>query len=182
MRIVAGEFRSRKLNTLPGDNTRPTLDKVREAVFSSLGGYFHEGEMLDLFAGSGGVGLESLSRGIKKAYFCDNNRNAVKVIESNIKALKVENRSSVYCMNYKAMLDKMKNHSFSLIYLDPPYALKVIEEILTFIDENDMLDPYGTIVVETLKEDTFSDMYGSLVKTKEKVYGITRVTYYEKEC
>lgn len=181
MRIIAGEFRSRKLNTLPGNNTRPTLDKVKEAVFSSLGGSFQEGEMLDLFAGSGGVGLESLSRGIKKAYFCDVNREAIKVIESNIKALKVENRSFVYCANYKSMLQKMKNHQFSLIYLDPPYALKVIDEILMFIDENDMLDPYGSIVVESAKEDVYKERYGSLVKRKEKEYGISRITYFEKE-
>lgn len=181
MRIIAGEFRSRKLNTLPGNNTRPTLDKVKEAVFSSLGGSFVEGDVLDLFAGSGSVGLESLSRGMKEAYFCDMSRDAIKVIESNIKALKVEKRCHVYCMNYKSMLTKMKNHTFSLIYLDPPYALKVIEEILSFIDSNDMLDEYGSVVVESLKEDVYEERYGSLIKVKEKEYGITRITYFEKE-
>jgi len=181
MRIIAGEFRSRKLNTLPGNNTRPTLDKVKEAVFSSLGGSFCEGEMLDLFAGSGGVGLESLSRGMEKAYFSDISRDAVKIIESNIKALKVEKRASVFCMNYKTMLAKMKGHKFTLIYLDPPYALKVIDEILNFIHENDMLDAYGTIVVESAKEDSYEERYGSLIKVKEKEYGITRITYFEKE-
>ena len=181
MRIIAGEFRSRKLNTLAGDNTRPTLDKVREAIFSSLGGYFQGGEMLDLFAGSGSVGLESLSRGMDKAYFCDMNRQAIKVIESNIKALKVEKRTQVYCLNYKSMLSKMQNHTFGLVYLDPPYALKVIEEILCFLDEHNMIDTYGSVVVESAKEDVYNERYGTLVKVKEKEYGITRITYFEKE-
>ena len=108
MRIIAGEFASRRLETKKGNATRPTLDKVKEAVFSSLGGYFDGGNVLDLYAGSGAVGLEALSRGMDNAYFSDNDRIACSVIRNNIASLKVEDRSKVYPIADMKMLSRMK--------------------------------------------------------------------------
>ena len=124
MRIIAGEFASRRLETKKGNATRPTLDKVKEAVFSSLGGYFDGGNVLDLYAGSGAVGLEALSRGMDNAYFSDNDRIACTVIRNNIASLKVEERTKVYPIADMKMLSRMKEEGkkFRLIYLDPPYA------------------------------------------------------------
>lgn len=181
MRIIAGMHRSRKLNTLAGNNTRPTQDKIKEAMFSSLGGSFYEGKMLDLFAGSGSVGLESISRGIKEAYFCDSNKEAMKVISSNIALLKEEKKCHVMNCDYQSALSQCSRQKFSFIFIDPPYALKVIDECLEYIDTHDMLDAYGSVVVESEKTDSFAECYGKLVKYKEKTYGITRLTYYRKE-
>lgn len=181
MRIIAGKHRSRKLNTLEGMNTRPTQDKIKEAMFSSAGTYFDGGNMLDLFAGSGSVALESISRGIDKAYLCDQSKEAIKVIKSNIALLKEDEQCEIYEGNYINALEKWKNIKFEFIFIDPPYALKVIEDCLRFIDENQMLDDYGLLVVETSKEDTFLESYGNLIKKKEKCYGITRITYFKKE-
>lgn len=181
MRIVAGEYRSRKLNTLSGVNTRPTQDKIKEAIFSCLGTYFYEGKMLDLFAGSGSMGLEGLSRGLEKVYFCDHHKEAIKVIESNIDNLKVQEKCVICNMDYKVMLEKFKKEKFTLIFIDPPYDLKPYDECFQIIDKYDMLDEEGVIVVESAKEDIFKEQYGNLIKYKEKEYGITRITYYQKE-
>lgn len=181
MRIIAGTHRSRQLETLAGADTRPTQDKIREAIFSSLGTYFESGNILDLFAGSGSVGLEALSRGMHKVYFSDCNKAAIDVIKKNIQSLKAGNECVVEHLDYKAMLTRCKDVVFDVIFIDPPYALKVHEEIITFIEQHNMLSDFGTIVVETHKQDCFAQQYGAYVKTKEKCYGITRITYFRKE-
>lgn len=180
MRIIAGRNRSRVLKTLPGDNTRPTLDKVKEAVFSSLGSNFNGGNVLDLFSGSGAIGLEALSRGMDYAVFNDMNNEAVKIIKENIKMLK-EEKVKVYNNDYKQVLEFLTNDkiNFDLIYLDPPYKLKCIPEIINFIEQNNLLNIEGRIVVESLKEDIFDD-YGNIFKYKEATYGITRISYFKR--
>ena len=100
MRIIAGKYRSRKLNTLPGLKTRPTLDQTKEAIFSSLGNYLPDFTVLDVFGGSGALSLESLSRGAKKAYIIDNNIEAINVIKTNKEALKVKDELVIYHSSY----------------------------------------------------------------------------------
>lgn len=179
MRIIAGIYRSRKLETLAGDNTRPTLDKVKEAVFSSIGPYFDGGSMLDLFSGSGNIGLECISRGIDKAYLCDKSNQAIRIIKTNIDNLDAGSKCVVMRGDYHQNIESLKDRKFKVIYLDPPYAMKVIDEILEFIDKNEMLEADGIIVVESAYEDSFRERYGKLVKVKEKQYRISRISYYE---
>ncbi|MEF9967280.1 MAG: 16S rRNA (guanine(966)-N(2))-methyltransferase RsmD [Longicatena sp.] len=183
MRIVAGEYRSRVIKSVEGDSTRPTLDKIKEAVFSRIGPYFDGGEMLDLFSGSGNVALEALSRGFHHATLCDKQGKAVKTIQTNIATLKVEKQCSVWKMEYQRALDKavLEQKQFDLIYLDPPYKEQQIATILQYIDEHDLAQDDADIVAETLKEDCFEDCYGSLEKVKDVTYGITRITYFKKK-
>ena len=177
MRIIAGEFGSRKLYTLEGKNTRPTLDKVKEAVFSSIGTYFEGGRVLDLYAGSGAIGLEALSRGMKEAVFVDQARDAVGIIKKNITALNLEDCTTVYSLTAKKALDVIEG-KFDLVYLDPPYAKQENEEIISLLETRGLLNPNAIIIVESLKEETFSNNIGNINKYKEAVYGISRITYY----
>lgn len=181
MRIVAGEFRSRKLNTLEGNNTRPTQDKIKEAMFSAIGNVVYDANVLDLFAGCGNIGLESLSRGASKVVFCDHHKDAIQVIRSNIDVLKVSERCEINYCSYSLTLQHYQQEVFDFIFIDPPYANKVIEECLRYIAEHDMLSEHGVIVIESHKEDEFEERYNNLYKWKEKKYGITRLTYYIKE-
>lgn len=182
MRIIAGEFSSRKLETKKGNTTRPTLDKVREAVFSSLGGFFDGGNVLDLYAGSGAVGLEALSRGMDVAYFSDKDREACNIIRKNIATLNVKDRAKLYPIPDMKMLSLMQQNGirFGLIYIDPPYAKQKNLEVLRYIDENDMLEENGTVVIESLQEETYkiTDLI-HMQYYKEVVYGISKITYYK---
>lgn len=182
MRIVAGVYRSRVIKPVPGTSTRPTSDKIKEAIYSRIGPYFEEGLMLDLFGGSGNMGLEAISRGISHVYFCDSANASVKTIKENAKTLGVEKQCTITRCDYMVMLEMCakEQHVFDLIYLDPPYKKQQIAKILNFIDEHGLLSEDGNVVCESLKEDDFEETYGQLKKVKDTTYGITRITYYKR--
>lgn len=182
MRIVAGTFRSRGIKAVDGDSTRPTTDKVKEAIFSRIGPYFDGGVMLDLFGGSGNMGLEALSRGMDTIYFSDVSHKAIATIKENIRTLGVESHCIVRKTDFMQMLSMCAKDGvqFDLIYLDPPYKKQQIAKILQYIEEQNLLKESGDIICESLKEDDFADTYGSLYKVKDTTYGITRITYYTR--
>ena len=183
MRIVAGKYASRKLETLKGQNTRPTLDKVKEAVFSSLGGFFDGGMVLDLYGGSGAIAFEALSRGMDHACIVDKSRAAIEIIRKNAKLLDCSEQCDIYPMSDRKALSlcKDRNMQFDLVYLDPPYERQHNKEILAYLDENDMVRPGGDVVIESLKEEEYRENYGHLVYRKEVVYGIMKITYYRHQ-
>lgn len=178
MRIVAGKYKSRVLKTLKQDSTRPTLDKVKEAIFSKIGPYFDGGIVLDLFAGCGAIGLECLSRGMDKAIMVDNNYQAVSIIKDNIKMLD-EKDAVVYKMDYRKALLKVQDNEFDLIYLDPPYHLHNYDEIIAYIDDHNMLKHDGYLIAESLKEEVINP--SNFIIEKEVVYGIMKITYMRYE-
>lgn len=183
MRIVAGKHRSRILKSLEGDNTRPTSDKVKEAIFSRIGPYFEEGTMLDLFGGSGNITLEALSRGMSHSVIVDSHPKAIGIIKTNVKALNEEANVEILKMDFKSALNKLaqEQRSFDLIYLDPPYKKQQIDFILSFLVEHQMLKAGANVICESLKEDQFQETYGNLVLQKEAIYGITKISYYEMD-
>ena len=182
MRIISGKYGSRKLKTLTGNNTRPTEDRVREAVFGRTGPYFNGGIILDLFAGSGAVSLEAISRGFDFAYMCDISKEAIKVIYENIDALGVRKQTKVFNSNYRSVLTKLtgQNVRFDMIYLDPPFHHGTEREALKIICENDLLKDDGIIIVETDKKDSVECESPYYVE-KSAVYGINKVSYIRKE-
>ena len=140
MRIIAGINRGRKLETLEGLSTRPTLDGTKEAIFSSLGGMLPGFTILDVFGGSGALSLESISRGAKKAYILDNNLDAINIIKKNAQNLNSMKELTVLYGDYKQIIKRFDNSKmFDIIFLDPPFRLKVIDELIIYIIENDLL-------------------------------------------
>ncbi len=180
MRITAGKFRSRVLKTLQGDNTRPTTDKVREAVFSRIGPFFEKGKVLDVFAGSGAVGLEAISRGFDMAVFIEKDYSASQIIRSNIVALEVRDCTELWKCDYRTGLARAQGSKFDLIYCDPPYRLNCGSELAELVNSYDLLEDDGILIIETSREEiiTVSDM---LLIEKEAVYGISKVTYIRKD-
>lgn len=161
MRIIGGHRRGTKLDTLEGIETRPTLDRVKEALFSKINFDLPDSVVLDLFSGSGALALESLSRGAKKAYLCDSSFKAKKIIEKNIEKTKFENEAVLVSKDYIAALEKFKseNIKFDIIFLDPPYKsdynIKAIELILKY----HLLNEDGIIVLETdIQEETLENL------------------------
>lgn len=177
IKIIAGKFGSRNIKTLKGDNTRPTSNKIRGAIFSRVGPYFDEGNCLDLFAGSGAFSFEALSRGIKNAYLIDNNKEAINIIKENAKLLEVNVKTINKDYNYA--LNILKDMKFKLIFLDPPYKFNKIEEIIKFIEDNNMLLKDGIIIVETSKEHQLDKKIGKIIIDKEVIYGITKISYFK---
>ena len=181
MRIIAGKFRSRKLVTLEGLATRPTLDQTKEAIFSSLGGYINDYIVLDVFGGSGALSLESISRGAKKAIIMDQNPDAINIIKQNAKNLGVKDELVVYQGSYVTILEKLKNHKFDIVFLDPPFRMKVIDELNEYLMKNDMIAEGGYIVSEYPREDVVRKDYpGYSVKLCRR-YSSSEVLILEKE-
>ena len=180
MRIIAGTHGSRRFDAPEGKETRPTLDKVREAVFSSLGGFFDGGDVLDLYAGSGAVGFEALSRGIERAVFVDCSRDAVRVIRKNIEQLGFADRSLVLPVRAEKAIRLLaeKNRKFDLVYLDPPYRLQENVRIISLLSETGLLKKGAAVVIESLKEEQFPEQIGVLKRSREACYGISRISYY----
>ena len=151
MRIIGGLMRGTKLYTLEGENTRPTLDRVKESLFNILNIRLQEAVVLDLFSGSGALGLESISRGAKKAVLCDASKAAYKIILSNVEKTKVNEKVKVYNIDYEKCLSMLANekYKFDVIFLDPPYESEYYEKSLEKIYNLDLLADDATIILET---------------------------------
>lgn len=152
MRIISGSMRGTKLYTLDGmDVTRPTLDRVKESLFNILNFKLKDSIILDLFAGSGALGLESISRGAKHTYFCDSSFNAIKVINQNVQKTRCQDKTTILQKDYKKALEKFEidNLKFDIIFLDPPYKTDYNIEAVRIILKKDLLNDDGIIIIET---------------------------------
>ncbi len=182
MRIIAGKNRGRKLVTLEGLATRPTLDGTKEAIFSSLGGMLPDYTVLDIFGGSGALSLESISRGAKKAYILDNNLDAIEIIKKNAQALNSMKELTILYGDYKQIIGRFKNSKmFDIVFIDPPFKLKVIDELIEYIIEYDLLADDGYIVCEYPKEDVVRKDYDGFNVKLCRRYSSSEVLILEKE-
>lgn len=180
MRIISGEYRGRKLQAVPGENTRPTTDKVKESIFNMIGPYFEGGVCLDLYAGSGALGIEAVSRGMDQAVLVEKHHLAVKTISHNIALTRAEEKFNVQKKTASSALAELKaaSNQFSLVFLDPPYAYtELVNDILT-LQENDLLEKKALIVCETDRRTDLPGQLGSLYLWKKNQYGATRVWIY----
>ncbi|ANB59237.1 16S rRNA (guanine(966)-N(2))-methyltransferase RsmD [Anoxybacteroides amylolyticum] len=180
MRVISGICKGRPLQAVPGMSTRPTTDKVKEAMFNMVGPYFSEGLALDLFAGSGGLGIEALSRGMERAIFVDYDGKAVQTIRKNIASCGLTERAEIYRNDAERALKAIAKRKlkFHLIFLDPPYKKQKLEALLSFIDEHRLLAQTGYIVAEHSHDVQLPRQIGQLMKVKHEVYGITAVSIY----
>lgn len=180
MRVISGEFRGRKLFAVPGKNTRPTSDKVKESIFNRVGPFFEGGTCLDLYAGSGALAIEAVSRGMGKAVLVEKQRAAVQTIRRNVDSLKADNRFEIKQATSTSMLEELKNSSqtFDLVFLDPPYAEQEIErDILKLLDYK-LLSDESMIVCETDKQTQLDERIGKAVLWKDHRYGSSRIRIY----
>lgn len=183
MRVISGEAKGRPLKAVPGTGTRPTTDKVKEAIFSMIGPYFDGGTVLDLFAGTGGLGIEALSRGMEQAVFVDADRRAIETIRQNVRAARMEQRAEIYrndALQALRALGKRSRH-FDLIFLDPPYRMKNVPELLQCMEEHGIARSAATVVVEHDSSLAYPERIGSFVLRKQAKYGETAVSIYDFE-
>lgn len=178
MRIITGEYRGRKLETPIGYDVRPTTDKVKEAIFNLLQNEIYDSVCVDLFAGTGSLGLEALSRGAKRCYFCDNARASLNLVKTNIKICGAGDKSMVLAGDFTKTLTRIKEKA-DIFFLDPPYAAGLYEKCFALIESLDLLSDEGIIIAEHGKYDEMPEQIGRLVKVKERRYGKIVVSIYQ---
>ncbi len=149
MRIISGKAKGTKLYTLEGTNTRPTLDRVKESIFNIIQNDIEDAEILDLFAGSGAIGLEFLSRGARNAVLCDKSKDAIEIIKRNVQKTHMEEKTQILNLDFETCLDKVKNRQFDIIYIDPPYVTKYILKSIEKIIAQENLKKEGIMILET---------------------------------
>ena len=152
MRVISGKARGTKLYTLDSNITRPTLDRVKESVFNIIQNNIIESVFVDLFSGSGAIGLEAASRGAKKVILCEKDKNAANIIKKNIEKTHLNENTILYNMNYEKMIEKL-NEKIDIIYIDPPYKTDLAYESLKKMIELELITNDTLIIVETDEEE-----------------------------
>ncbi len=173
MRVISGKYKGKKLQGFNIDGTRPTMDRIKESLFASIQNKINESICLDLFAGSGALGIEALSQGAKSCDFIDHNKEAIKIIKNNLENIKED--YNIINTDYKSYLKKI-NKKYDIIFLDPPYQNNLLNKSLKYIEEYDLLNENGIIVCEFENEIPKSN----LKLIKEKSYGSKKIKIFEK--
>jgi 16S rRNA (guanine966-N2)-methyltransferase len=184
MRITGGRLKGRILYPLRGLRIRPTSDRVREAIFSILGQNLVGIKVLDLFAGTGSLGLEALSRGAIRALFVDNSPRAVKVINENLVLCRCEEAGAVLKVDLRRGLPAnhgLVKEKWDLVFLDPPYGRNLVPRFLGTLSQGHILSSNGCVIVESSKSECFAAALGQLQMVDTRSYGDTRISIYARE-
>ncbi|MBF0223844.1 MAG: 16S rRNA (guanine(966)-N(2))-methyltransferase RsmD [Desulfobacterales bacterium] len=183
LRIIAGALKGKKLDTIDGKKVRPTSGKVREAVYSIISTQISDAIVLDLFAGTGAMGIEAISRGANKSIFIDNFTNSLSTIKKNVTKCRIENQSSIIkwdilrnlsCISYDKPL-------FDIVFIDPPYGKNIVNQVLTNLHMSKCLKPEALIIVEHSKEENILNEYIDFKRYDQRKYGQTFVSFYNIE-
>lgn len=179
MRIISGDFGGRRLSAVPGMQTRPTMDKVKEAMFNMLSRYFNNGTVLDLYAGSGGLGIEAISRGYAHAFLVDRQYAAIKTIKNNVAVTKHPEQFTILKMDaFKALQHFAQiQQQFALVLLDPPYKQQQIVKILNYLAQKQLLTANAVVLAETDTTVSYPVINGYELVRLQK-YGITQVAIF----
>lgn len=182
LRVISGSRKGFKLKAPKGLDTRPTQDRIKESLFNIIGNIDKESIVLDLFSGSGVIGIEFLSRGAKKCYFVDNSQDSVRTIYENLAKTKFENKSQVYKNNVFNILKVLgdKKVIFDYIFMDPPYNSGYENKTLKTICDNNLLSDDGIMIMEHGKVLSFDNIMFCLKKIDERNYGDTKITFFNK--
>lgn len=183
MRIISGTGRGKRLKAPEGLNTRPTSDKVKESVFNIIQSYIMDSNVLDLFSGSGSLGIEALSRGASHCMFIEKNRDSYKIIKENIKSSGFEDRSELYLNDAYVALDLMgkKGKKYDVVFLDPPYSKEMVPLAIQKLYENDIVDKDGIIISEHDDKEVIPEKVSGFINTRTKKYGRTIICIWKME-
>ncbi len=181
MRIIAGEMRGRQLKAVEGMQTRPTSDKVKGAIFNVLGNKVLDARVLDLFAGTGNLAIEALSRGSREAVMVEKSLAAHQVIRENLERVGVTHKTKLLLMDaFKYLNNRQPHEVFDLIFLDPPYRQDLVLKIILSLKEYSFLTPMGVIIAETAKDEKLNDDIYPYEIRKTSEYGDTKVWYLQR--
>ncbi|MFD1952721.1 16S rRNA (guanine(966)-N(2))-methyltransferase RsmD [Paenibacillus thailandensis] len=184
MRVIAGAAKGRPLKAVPGMNTRPTTDKVKEAIFSMIGPYFDGGFALDLFAGTGGLGIEAWSRGAEKVIFVDKEKISVDVVRGNVQTAGMAEHAEIYRNDAERALKALSKRGirFRFVFLDPPYRITTMDGLMEQLYGLGLLEEGATIVVEHDASHFYPERLPHFTRTRAAQYGDTAVSIYRHEA
>ncbi len=184
MRIISGTAKGTKLYTLEGLETRPTLDRVKESLFNIIHNEIEESTVLDLFSGSGAIGLEFASRGAKKVYLCDKSKDACKIIEKNIEKTHLENKVTLLCSDFIKAINQMREEKIDIIYLDPPYKTDFIKIAIEELIKNEIITKDTLIIIETDEKERVIkqiEKTNEIELTDQRKYGRANIIFLKKK-
>ncbi len=183
MRVISGSAKGRPLKAVPGNGTRPTTDKVKEAMFSIIGPYFDGGHVLDLFAGTGGLGIEALSRGMEHGVFIDMEHKSIEIIKGNVQSARLTEQAEIYRNEAGRALKVLQKRgaAFDLVFLDPPYRMKNGIELMQDMHERGLLNKDATIVLEFETGHPYPTECEHFVGVRQAEYGDTTLYVYRYE-
>ena len=181
MRVISGKCRGTKLFSLEGNNTRPTLDRVKESLFNIINFEIQDCTFLDLFAGSGAIGIEAASRGAKKVLMCENNKEACEVINKNIEKTKLQDIITLYNMDFERCINSKLNETFDIVYLDPPYKTDYAYIATKLLLESKLITEKTLIILETDIEQIVENQFEKLdlKEINKKKYGRACLLFYK---
>jgi len=181
MRITSGTLKNRKIKSREGKETRPTLERIKEAIFSIIGDKITDARFLDLYSGTGNMAIEALSRGASRAVMIEQDKEALRIIIDNVNDLKLAEKCRAYKNDVFRALEILgrKNEKFDIIFLDPPYKENITEKTLEKISESEILAEDGIIISEHIVYEKSKDIVGNLVKYDERDYNKKIVTFYK---
>lgn len=183
MRVISGSARGTKISSIESELTRPTLDRVKESLFNIIQGRIKDSVVLDLFAGSGALGIEALSRGAKRAYFCDKNSQAINMIKQNLEKTRFMDKSIVINKDFKKCLNDI-NEKLDIIFIDPPYKDNLSIDSINIVIEKGILNKDGIMIIET--DEICRDKRGlenlkNLQIIDERKYGRVNLIFIKEE-
>lgn len=182
MRVISGDRKGHKLISPKNKDIRPTEDRIKESMFNIIGKIYEDTVMLDLFAGSGGIGIEFLSRGARLVYFIDKSKEAAQLVYSNLSKTRLDNRAVVLQKDAISALKFLDTQGlvFNYIFIDPPYKdVELFKSVLEFISGSSIITNNTIIIVEHDKELTLNENYGKIIQTDNRRYGSKSMTYYK---
>jgi len=175
MRVITGSARGRRLETLEGEDVRPTTDRIKEAVFSIIQFQTEGRRFLDLFAGSGQMGIEALSRGAKEAVFVDSAKKSIETVKRNLKTTGLEGNAKVFQADFRSFL-AMNSRRFDIAFLDPPYRTGALQEALPLAAQ--AMSDTGVLIAESPLDEALEAQYGSFVLDRQYRYGKIKITTF----
>jgi len=182
MRVIAGSAKGTPLASVPGESTRPITDRVKESLFDILGGSIVGARVLDMFAGTGAVGIEALSRGAREAVFVERDRRALATIRRNLAATRLTDRAQVVAGDAFAYVGHPPEEPFDLIYIAPPQYKRLWVQALQAIDRPGYLSPNGVVVVQIFPKEDEPVALQHLERTDERKYGSTLLIFFEPKA
>jgi 16S rRNA (guanine966-N2)-methyltransferase len=180
MRIISGKYKGYQLVPFQADHIRPTTDRVKESQFNILMNYFDEARVLDLFAGTGNLGLEAISRGAREVIFVEKNKLSIQILEKNIQKLKITEPFKIIQKDVLSFLKSYKGEAFDVIFADPPFTEAMAHDVMLAICESEVFAPHTVMTIESAKKEKLLDHYTSLERYDVREFGDKVLSFFRK--